>query len=116
MDFSYHEINNVRIFELLDKSVTIRTSSEFLDLLSLSNTNILILHKEHFSDNFYDLKTGLAGDILQKVSNYSIKLGISGDFSSIKSKSLQAFIIESNRSNQVLFLNDKQLLMNRLSQ
>lgn len=64
----------------------------------------LIILKESLSDAFFDLKSGFAGDILQKFSNYQVKLIIVGDFSEYTSKSLHAFIRECNRGNQVFFL------------
>ena len=44
------------------------------------SSDYIIVKKEIFNSSFYDLKTGLAGDILQKVVTYSRLLGIVGDF------------------------------------
>jgi hypothetical protein len=55
--------------------------------------------------SFYDLKTGFAGELLQKISNYSKRLAITGDFSQIKSGALRDFIYESNNWKQVIFVN-----------
>lgn len=51
-----------------------------------------------------DLKSGFAGEILQKFSNYRMKLAIIGDFSEIKSKSLRDFIRESNNRRTISFV------------
>lgn len=63
----------------------------------------LIVPKECFPESFFDLKTGFAGEVLQKFSNYRMKLAIIGDFSSYTSKSLKDFINESNNGNLVFF-------------
>jgi len=39
------------------------------------------LNKSAICDDFFDLSTGLAGEILQKFVNYHVKIAIVGDFS-----------------------------------
>lgn len=63
----------------------------------------VVLRKENFDPSFYELRSGLAGDILQKVSNYRSRLIILGDFSKITSRSLKDFIFESNKRGKVIF-------------
>ena len=36
----------------------------------------LLIHGEHLSEDFYNLKTRLAGDILQKFANYGIRAAL----------------------------------------
>lgn len=66
----------------------------------------LIIHGEDFSPDFFNLKTGFAGELLQKFSNYKMKLAIIGNFEDEKSKSLQDFIRECNRNKQIIFKPD----------
>ncbi|WP_083996437.1 DUF4180 domain-containing protein [Desulfosporosinus acididurans] len=54
-------------------------------------------------EDFFDLKTKLAGEILQKFVNYHVRIAIVGDFSGYKSKSLKDFIYESNNGKDVFF-------------
>jgi len=68
----------------------------------------LILRQEHLAQEFFDLRTRLAGEILQKYVNYGVKLAIIGQFDRYDSKSLRDFITESNRGKQVFFLSDVQ--------
>lgn len=63
----------------------------------------IILPKEALLDDFFDLSTGFAGEILQKFVNYSVKLAIYGDFSLSLSPALKAFIYESNKGNHICF-------------
>ncbi len=68
----------------------------------------LILPEKIFTEEFFSLKTGLAGEILQKFVNYHFKVAIIGDFSGYRSKSLADFIYESNKGCQVSFLPDEE--------
>ncbi|HQE49580.1 MAG TPA: DUF4180 domain-containing protein, partial [Fervidobacterium sp.] len=53
----------------------------------------IVINKEAICEEFFDLSTRLAGEILQKFVNYNIKIAIVGDFSKYTSKSLRDFII-----------------------
>jgi len=84
----------------------IKTTSDFLDVLANSTTQTVAINKESLTHDFFDLKTGIAGQLLQKVSNYGRRLMILGDFSEFTSQSLHSFIHESNRGGTVLFVAD----------
>ena len=75
----------------------------------------LILPKEALSEEFFRLSTGLAGEVLQKFTNYGMKLAIVGDFSHYTSKPLQDFIRESNRGKTVFFVSEEGEAVKRLS-
>ena len=67
-------------------------------------TFLEIRSEEQFINNVQDvLDLKLAGEILQKFSNYRIRLVIVGDWSKYTSRSLKAFICESNRGKTVNF-------------
>jgi len=63
----------------------------------------VLIRKELIHEDFFELKTGLAGEILQKCTNYRTKLAIVGDFSGYNSKSLRDFIYECNHGNHFFF-------------
>ncbi len=56
------------------------------------------------SPEFFQLSTGLAGEILQKFTNYHAILAIVGDFSQEQSKPLRDFIYESNKGSHIFFV------------
>jgi hypothetical protein len=72
----------------------------------MNECNGIIMDSESFDPRFFDLKTGIAGEILQKFSNYRMKLVLTGDFSNFASNSLRDFIRECNRGNTIRFLPD----------
>lgn len=55
-----------------------------------------------------------AGEIMQKITNQGVRLGIVGDFSIYSSKSLADFMRESNRSNRVVFVETVDEALRRL--
>lgn len=88
-------------------STEIHTAQDALDLLAncaYQGASGIIIRREHLHEAFFDLKNGMAGEILQKFSNYRMRLAVVGDFSGITSKSLRDFIYESNKTGRVLFV------------
>ncbi len=63
----------------------------------------MIISADKISPRFFDLKTRLAGEILQKFSTFQMRLAIVGDFSVFPSESLKSFIYESNRGGLIHF-------------
>jgi hypothetical protein len=80
--------------------------SDFLDAMANCPTSTIVMNKESLSEDFFDLKSGLVGECLQKISNYRKRLIIVGDFREIASKPLKDFIYESNGTGKVIFASD----------
>ncbi len=102
-----HTVNTTRIAELNDDKILINSSDDGLDLLGnlyFQGYDKLIIHEENINPAFFDLKNGMAGEILQKFSNYRVRLSIVGDFSKYTAKSIRDFIYESNKGGHVNFL------------
>ena len=78
-------------------------TQDLLDIVSDYSIKSIILKRQNVSEDFFDLSTGFAGEILQKANNYRIRLGIVGDFSNVESKSLRDFIYESNLTKKIVF-------------
>jgi len=104
--------------EIISNEVLISSLDDAVNILGNANyqgADSVILMKEQISPDFYDLKTGFAGDILQKFSNYKMKLAIIGDFSNLKSKSLTDFIFESNKKGFINFVATKEEALQKFS-
>lgn len=113
-----HEINNIKIAELVSDDIIIQSAADGLDLMGniyYQGFDTLILHEKNIVPEFFDLKTKMAGDILQKFSNYRIGLTIVGDFDKYESKSLKDFIFESNKTKHVNFVNTLEDALNNFS-
>jgi len=96
-----------KVAEIIPGDIFINSPEDILDLMVEAGYNgceKLILHRQSLNDSFFDLKTRVAGEILQKFSNYRMKLAIIGDFSGINSKSLRDFIRECNTRGIITFV------------
>lgn len=108
MIFEEWETGAFSLAILQRREVLINDASDFLDLVGNSPHRIVLVYKEQLHPDFFDLKTGIAGEILQKSSNYGFRLGILGDHKGYKSKAFNDFIRESNRTGQVVFASNKE--------
>lgn len=111
----YHPLKNGKtLAEILPEAPMITEPGDILDMMAETgyhSCDTMMIHRETFHPGFFELKTGLAGEILQKFSNYRMRLAIVGDFSGIKSKSLRDFIRESNRRGTINFVNTPEKAM-----
>ncbi len=117
MQFLTHSIDQVSIAEVLGEGMLITSTQDAVDLLGnlyYQDLDRVILHEKHLSPDFFDLKNGIAGDILQKFSNYRVRLAIVGDFEKHDSKSVRDFIRESNRGRQLSFVSSLEEALNVL--
>ena len=99
--------NDLKIAEVIADEILINTPEEGLQLLVdlyYQDFDKIILHEKNITPDFFELKTGIAGEILQKFSNYRVRLAIVGEFSKYPGKSIKDFIYESNNGKQVNFL------------
>lgn len=107
MKIEEHEINGAKLAEIVSDDIVIKTADDGLDLIGnmyYQGFDKIILQEKHIVPEFFDLKNGMAGEILQKFSNYRIQVAIVGDFEKYTSKSLQDFIRESNKGKLVNFV------------
>lgn len=107
MQIIKHNTKNGSIAEIESNTIILNTLQDALDLMadidSQSMTKI-ILYEKNIHPDFFNLKTRLAGDILQKFVTYAKQLAIVGDFEKYTSKALRNFIYESNRGRHVYFV------------
>ena len=101
-----HQTDGLTFLEIRSEEQFINNVQDVLDLfgeLYGQYYDGIILYERNITPDFFDLQTKLAGEILQKFSNYRIRLVIVGDWSKYTSRSLEAFITESNRGKTVNF-------------
>jgi len=107
MTVETHHVKGKKIAEVLATDRVINSIEDGLHLLGelyYQDFDKIIIHEENITPDFFDLKSGIAGEILQKFSNYRVQLAIIGDFSKYSSKSIQDFIYESNKGRQISFV------------
>ena len=101
-----HQNDGLTFLEIRSEEQFINNVQDVLDLfgeLYGQYYDGIILYERNITHDFFDLQTKLAGEILQKFSNYRIRLVIVGDWSKYTSRSLEAFICESNKGKTVNF-------------
>lgn len=107
MNYRLNKVNN-DIVVVESSDILISNSNEAMDLYFSVNYETectkLILKKENIIEEFFDLKTKIAGEILQKFINYDCKLAIVGDFEIYASKALRDFIFECNKGVDFFFV------------
>ena len=118
MEIISHLLSNSKIAELTSKEALINSVEDGTDILGnlyYQGIEKVIIHKENITPEFFDLKTKMAGEILQKFSNYQVRLAIVGDFHQVESKSLKDFIRESNRGMLVCFVGSVEEALTKLA-
>jgi Domain of unknown function (DUF4180) len=118
MDFELRPIAGTRLAEAVAATAVISAAADGADLvgnLYFQGFEGVVLLERHLAPTFFDLKTGLAGEVLQKFSTYRLRLAIVGDFSAYASRSLQNFIRESNARGQVVFADSQAAALARLT-
>lgn len=110
---------NGKAIALFDESIRIEQASDMLDLMATTwyqgHCVGMVMEKDSLPKDFFTLSSGVAGEILQKFSNYQFKIAIVGDFSSYGSNSLQSFIYECNKGNSVVFVPTVEEGLDRLT-
>jgi len=116
-----YELHGMRALECTPEGERLRTDRDAADLVGAAfehHAALLVIRVESLDDDFFRLKTRVAGEIIQKLVNYRLRLAIIGDISQYlaESSSLQAFVIESNRGDQIWFLASLEEPDQRLAQ
>lgn len=117
MKIKEHQTGNTKIAEVISSEVIIKNAEDGLDLLGnlyYQGFDSIIIHEQNIIDSFFDLKNGMAGEILQKFSNYRVRLAIVGQFEACMGKSISDFIYESNNGKQINFLPSTTIALEKL--
>lgn len=103
MSYTIIHKNGKSYLDCLPEMPPIESERDALDLVALCGENDvsrLMLHSEHLPPAFYDLKSGLAGQILLKFSNYRIKAVLITSLEQVGDGRFAEMAMESNRFNE----------------
>src|SRR5689334_6042968 len=94
---------------------TIGAETELIGDAAWGEAELVVIPVSRLTDDFFELRTGFAGEVTQKYVNYRIRLAIIGDISArlADSVSLNAWVVESNRGQQLWFEPDLEALERR---
>lgn len=113
-------IGDARILQCAADGAPIASERDATDLIAATygrDISWIALPVARLSDQFFQLKTGLAGALVQKFVNYQIRLAVIGDISCYLSRSqpLQDFVREANRGAHLWFADDWAAFQDRLA-
>ena len=119
MPLGSNESSELRTFEYPASAPVLKTSQNAADVIGdamFASASVVILPIDRLDPAFFELRTGLAGEIMQKFVNYRLKVVILGDYAKLASQSipLRDFIRESNRGSSIWFVADRKELEKRL--
>ncbi len=109
MNVEVYELHGVRVVEFQKAGDQLRNDRQAIEMISEAaahNAEVIVIPVERLSEDFLQLKTRLAGEILQKFVTYRKRVVILGDISKQLSGSsaLRDFVYECNAGHQVWFL------------
>ncbi len=110
MDYRRVEKDGKVYVELLP-AARLASEQDAVDTVGLcgeAGTQLLMLHEENLSDDFFDLKTGLAGAVLLKWSNYFVRAAAVISPERVGSGKFYEFALETNRGKQFFVASDRQ--------
>lgn len=114
------ELKKTRILQVSPQGPELRTGRDAVDLMSAASeyrATLILIPVERLGDGFFDLRTHIAGEIVQKFAMYGARVAILGDIQQriAQSRSLAAFLAESNRGDYLWFVQNLEELERKLS-
>ncbi len=104
------ERRGVPVLVCSDRGPAITGPQDALDLIgaAFSRAEVVAVPAQRFDERFFHLRTGLAGEIMQKFVNYRLRLAVVGDISAhvAGSTALRDLVYESNKGRHVWFVAD----------
>ena len=93
-------------FYLAGEGPPIRSERDAVDLIAEAGASTVVLPIERLDEEFFRLRSGLAGAIFQKFVNYGVRLIIVGDVSRYtdESEAFRGLVYETNRGQHVWFV------------
>lgn len=98
-----------RVFCCPLRGALLRGAQAAVDLIGEARSNgaeLVVVPVQRLDPEFFQLRTGVAGEFLQKFVTYQVRVAIVGDVSGFaaESKALRDFIRESNEHDAIWFV------------
>ena len=116
-----HELQGCRILEYPAAGPPLGNVSSALEMISAARNQEaawVAVPIERLGEKFFHLRSGIAGEVLQKFITYQLRIAIVGDITPLTaaSKALHDFVVECNRGSTVWFVRNPEELNDRLRQ
>lgn len=104
-------VNNTSYAECVAKQKIITIEQDAVNLIGLCgyhHTNNLLLYADNVDDRFFELKSTLAGNVLQKFMNYYMRVAMIMKDDLSDNKRFKEMALETNKGNYFRIFKDKQ--------
>ena len=111
MNYQIREIESKKYIELISTTEPLSTENGALDLVALCwehETYALMIHYAALSEDFFKLKTKVAGNIIQKFISYGIKAAAIIPQKTIQKGRFKEMVMETNKSNHFRMYESKK--------
>jgi hypothetical protein len=114
------ELQGQRLLIVDDENPALARVQQILDLIGEAlpqRVSVIVVPVARIDPAFFVLRSGLAGEFIQKIVNYRLKLAIVGDISAFTAAGgpLADFVRESNQGRNIFFLPDHNALADKLT-
>jgi hypothetical protein len=104
-----YELHGVQILECPPEGPKLGSDRDAVDLVSTAwahHAKFVVIPAERLSDDFFQLKTRVAGEMIHRLTLYKMRVAITGDLSRHvdESSAFRDFVYEANRGNQIWFM------------
>jgi hypothetical protein len=115
-----YELHGVSVLECVPDGTKLQSYRDTVDLIGKAFENratLIVIPVECLDDDFFRLRTLIAGEMIQKFVQYRRRVAIVGDISRhlTESSALRAFVSETNRGKSVWFVASIEELQERLA-
>lgn len=120
MGFRVEELGGRRLLVLDGDGPALTRVQHAIDLIAEAlpqRVQVIVVPVSRLDPSFFRLRSGLAGEIAQKIVNYRLKLAVIGDVSEFtgESQAFADFVREANRGHSIFFFPDLDALAGKLA-
>jgi PadR family transcriptional regulator, regulatory protein AphA len=115
MEYQIVSLENRNLLECQPDGGVIIDEPAVLDLIGLcgeEEIDAVLLYDSNLPVEFFDLKSGLAGKVLLKLSNYSVRAAVVASPERIGHGRLYEFVLETNRGKEFGVLSNREDALN----
>jgi len=111
MEYQLVNVPSQTYVECMPSQDQLASETDALDLVAACGeyrTNRLMLYAANLPEDFYQLKSGLAGNVLLKFSNYRLRVAAVLTPELVGQGRFREMALETNRGNQFRIFSDRQ--------
>jgi hypothetical protein len=114
-----YDLHGIRVLELAPDGASLRSDRDAVDVIAEAaahRAGVIVIPTERLDDDFFRLRTGVAGQLVQKFVTYRMRLVIVGEISKRleESSALRDFVYECNNGSHIWFVTTLDELSERL--